>query len=71
MTRYIFRGCRRCGGDLYVDFENRRDSDWICLQCGHHPKRSAVLVEPGSFLPLRAAACQTRIHMAGNASAGG
>ena len=24
-----------------MNFENRRDSDWICLQYGHHPKATA------------------------------
>ena len=42
MTRYVFRGCRRCGGDLYINYENRRNADWLCLQCGHHPEPRAA-----------------------------
>ena len=41
MSRYIFRGCPRCGGDLYVNYHDSKPDDWQCLQCGHHPDRLA------------------------------
>ena len=33
MGRFVFRGCRRCGGDLFVN-----QGDWQCLQCGRYPQ---------------------------------
>ena len=36
MTRYIMRGCPRCGGDLYVNEQYYRRDDWQCLQCGRY-----------------------------------
>ena len=39
MTRYILRGCQRCGGDLYVNYHDAGQGDWLCLQCGRHPRR--------------------------------
>ena len=41
MTQYLFRGCGRCGGDLYIDNQYGRDGDWICLQCGRYRYRQA------------------------------
>lgn len=38
MTRFHFRGCPRCGGDLYLT-----PDDWQCLQCGHSPRPAAAL----------------------------
>ena len=40
MARYIFRGCPRCGGDLYLNYQHSSMDDWRCLQCGHHPRRA-------------------------------
>lgn len=39
MTRFHFRGCPRCGGDLYLT-----PDDWQCLQCGrsHRPATAAA-----------------------------
>ena len=31
MAQFIFRGCRRCAGDLFIN-----QGDWQCLQCGHY-----------------------------------
>ena len=41
MTRYIFRGCQRCGGDLYLNNDEQRQEqdDWQCLQCGRYRHR--------------------------------
>lgn len=39
MTRYIFRGCPRCGGDLYINYHHGNQDHWRCLQCGRHPCR--------------------------------
>ena len=33
MTRFHFRGCPRCGGDLHLN-----QGDWQCLQCGRYPR---------------------------------
>ena len=38
MTRFHFRGCPRCGGDLYLT-----PDDWQCLQCGRSPRPAAAL----------------------------
>lgn len=40
MALYQFRGCPRCGGDLYLN-----QGDWQCLQCGRH-------LYPPTALPL-------------------
>lgn len=29
------KGCRRCGGDLFPDAEDRERRTFACLQCGH------------------------------------
>ena len=34
-----------------MNFENRRDSDWICFQCGHHPKPIARAARGGPKNP--------------------
>ena len=39
MTRYIFRGCPRCGGDLYLNEQHDAPDDWQCLQCGRYRSR--------------------------------
>ena len=49
MTRYILRGCPRCGGDLYVDDQYLRKDDWLCLQCGHYRHRPLPQPPAGYF----------------------
>ena len=36
VTRYILRGCRRCGGDLFLHNQYDRKEDWQCMQCGRY-----------------------------------
>ncbi len=38
MGRFVFRGCRRCSGDLFVN-----QGDWQCLQCGRYPQTQRSL----------------------------
>lgn len=35
MSNWSFKGCPRCGGDMYADRDD--DGDWYehCLQCSH------------------------------------
>ena len=37
MSRFQFRGCPRCGGDLYLN-----QGDWQCLHCGRYPRPAAA-----------------------------
>ena len=39
VTRYILRGCHRCGGDLFLHDQYHRDDDWLCMQCGRYRHR--------------------------------
>ena len=39
LTRYIMRGCPRCGGDLHINEQYYRKDDWQCLQCGRYQHR--------------------------------
>lgn len=41
MTRFQFRGCPRCGGDLFIN-----QGDWQCLQCGRYPRPATATQRP-------------------------
>ena len=60
MSRFRFRGCPRCGGDLYLN-----QGDWQCLQCGRHPRPATTAAAALSSLPAEVA--ETPV----NADAGG
>jgi hypothetical protein len=72
-TRYILRGCPRCGGDLWFD-----DPDWSCLCCGWHGwgntrrvARATRLLCPycGCSVPfLFAGLCSVCGHLTGTAT---
>lgn len=32
--KMVLKGCRRCGGDLFPDGEDREGRSMYCLQCG-------------------------------------
>ena len=49
MSSFRFRGCPRCGGDLYLN-----QGDWQCLHCGRYP-RPALAATPLPELETRAA----------------
>ena len=49
VTRYILRGCRRCGGDLLLHDQYHRKDDWQCMQCGRYRHRQPV--DPASDDP--------------------
>jgi DNA-directed RNA polymerase subunit RPC12/RpoP len=39
LRAYVYKGCRRCGGDLVLDREaalgdRPTDYEYVCLQCG-------------------------------------
>jgi hypothetical protein len=38
--KMVLKGCRRCGGDLFPDGEDREGRSMYCLQCGS-PSASA------------------------------
>lgn len=45
MARFMFRGCRHCGGDLFLN-----QGDWQCLQCGRYRWSAAARpVSDGEF----------------------
>jgi hypothetical protein len=33
-VKVLLKGCRRCGGDLFSDREDREHRTLACLQCG-------------------------------------
>ena len=40
----MFKGCPRCGGNMYLE-EEGRFRDLVCLQCGHRPPNAARLID--------------------------
>jgi hypothetical protein len=32
--KMVLKGCRRCGGDLFPDGDDREGRSMYCLQCG-------------------------------------
>ena len=34
MDKWLFRRCKRCGGDMYPEIE-QYETNYVCLQCGH------------------------------------
>jgi hypothetical protein len=40
----MFKGCGRCGGNMYLE-EEGRFKDLVCLQCGHRPPDSGQIIE--------------------------
>ena len=54
MSRFQFRGCPRCGGDLYLN-----QGDWQCLHCGRYPLPAsaaamAIPPRPAAGAPVNA-----------------
>ena len=50
--KMVLKGCRRCGGDLFPDGEDREGHTFYCLQCGlsvrsgERPRQLARTSEP-------------------------
>lgn len=45
----VFKGCQRCGGDMWVEEDiGSRLQDFVCLQCGHRQAVQAALVGPNT-----------------------
>ncbi len=42
--RYSLKGCRRCGGDLYEDWDGRLGFYVSCLQCGRSPSPTEEMI---------------------------
>jgi DNA-directed RNA polymerase subunit M/transcription elongation factor TFIIS len=40
----MFKGCSRCGGNMYLEEEGRH-RDLVCLQCGHRPPDTSRILE--------------------------
>ena len=49
VTRYILRGCPRCGGDLFIHDQYQRKDDWLCLQCGRYRHRGRLRPAGNAF----------------------
>ena len=46
VSRFVLRGCPRCGGDLFLN-----EGDWQCLQCGRYWfNRRPQAAAPSAFL---------------------
>lgn len=45
----VFKGCKRCGGDMWaeLDIVSRRE-DLVCIQCAHRQAVPAALAAPSS-----------------------
>ncbi len=57
VTRYILRGCRRCGGDLFLHDQYRAKDDWRCMQCGryrHHHQHQLPATTHEHLMPRTA-----------------
>jgi len=48
--KMLLKGCRRCGGDLFPDREDREGHAFSCLQCGLSVRLTRV---PGPFTLAR------------------
>lgn len=48
----MFKGCPRCGGNMYLE-EEGRFRDLVCLQCGNRPPNTDQFIreatQAGSF----------------------
>ncbi len=44
---YSLKGCRRCGGDLYEDWDPPYGRYVSCLQCGFRPSDGEEMVAAG------------------------
>jgi hypothetical protein len=40
----MFKGCPRCGGNMYLE-EEGRFRDLVCLQCGHRPPDAVQIID--------------------------
>lgn len=51
----MFKGCRRCSGDLWAEMDiGSRSEDLVCLQCGHRQTIQAAAVGPSTEEPTNA-----------------
>ena len=50
----MFKGCNRCGGNMYLEEEGRH-RDLVCLQCGNRPPDSGHIIDEMKRARLEAA----------------